>query len=266
MCSRGWRRTSLALMRLPDGAHHLLLLLGFGRDVSQQSAPHVFEHVPFSLIRCCQRIFQYNTQRLQLFVGQLPGEVMHRVVIQEGEPRTIMVTIDEVHRLLRPVDGREALPLDLLIVVPHRLDLHLAGRLAVTLLRLASQFPDDADLWKALDENESGYICAGEFGRFMNMRGVQRELPRTGNSLIVLTSDENDVGLNPSQADFRLTTKSLSLYLNNMNLDGNGSIDQPEFLAYFGFGPLAAASAKVERKLQARVGACSLATPPALPL
>ena len=53
---------------------------------------------------------------------------------------------------------------------------------------------------------------------------------------------------------------------NNMNLDGNGSIDQPEFLAYFGFGPLAAASAKVERKLQARVGACSLATPPTLPL
>ena len=27
-------------------------------------------------------------------------------------------------------------------------------------------------LWKVLDENESGFICAGEWGRFMNQRGV----------------------------------------------------------------------------------------------
>lgn len=26
-------------------------------------------------------------------------------------------------------------------------------------------------LWKVLDDNESGFICAGEFGRFMNMKG-----------------------------------------------------------------------------------------------
>lgn len=32
-------------------------------------------------------------------------------------------------------------------------------------------------LWRALDDNESGFICAGEFGRFMNMRGVSHEVP-----------------------------------------------------------------------------------------